>query len=232
MYSRDDRELSLGRPRSSMTSSPGTGCGPSSCAAIGLAARSAASTRPRRASHPAWLVSSRRPTSACPTSCRGRRTALPSGCSCHISQAPRSSCWAKRWRSIGVDLLRRTMRRRPSWSISNRCRSSSIRAGAATDEELLFPDVGTNIALRILETTAHAIRTGRSAATVEAVNQRLAPTPIEAVGLLASPGPAGQLDIWCGHQAPARLRRQLASALGISESDIGSVSRASAVRSA
>jgi carbon-monoxide dehydrogenase large subunit len=91
---------------------------------------------------------------------------------------------------------------------------------AATDDELLFPDVGTNVALRILETHGPFDQDWPISVTVEAVNQRLAPTPLEAVGLLASPGPSGQVDIWCGHQAPHRLRRQLASALNLNESDI------------
>lgn len=50
--------------------------------------------------------------------------------------------------------------------------------------------------------------------TVEIGGQRLAPSPIEPVSILARPDGDG-LRVWCGHQAPHRLRGQLASGLGL-----------------
>jgi aerobic carbon-monoxide dehydrogenase large subunit len=91
---------------------------------------------------------------------------------------------------------------------------------AVSGADLVFPEVGTNVALQINE--RHGPWTGHwpISVRVDAVNQRLAPTPMEPLGLLAVPGDGRALTIWCGHQAPHRLRRQLGAALGLSESDI------------
>lgn len=51
-------------------------------------------------------------------------------------------------------------------------------------------------------------------ATVEIGGQRLAPSPIEPLAILARPDGDG-LRVWCGHQAPHRLRGQLADGLGM-----------------
>lgn len=42
---------------------------------------------------------------------------------------------------------------------------------------------------------------------------RLAPTSMEARAILAVPGPHGQVTVWASHQAPHRLRNELAKAL-------------------
>lgn len=84
-------------------------------------------------------------------------------------------------------------------------------ADAAASETLLFPQAGTN-------RVAHSVQgdpptPGAVQVTVHTVSQRLAPTSIEPLGILARPHGEG-LDVWCGHQAPHRLRAQLASLLG------------------
>ncbi|GAA1309359.1 xanthine dehydrogenase family protein molybdopterin-binding subunit [Pseudonocardia xinjiangensis] len=57
----------------------------------------------------------------------------------------------------------------------------------------------------------------RAAVVVEGAYRqpRLAPTPMEPRAILAVPQPDGQLTVWVSHQAPHRLRRDLASALGL-----------------
>ena len=52
-------------------------------------------------------------------------------------------------------------------------------------------------------------------ATVDLRNQRLAPAPIEGLAIRAEPTEDGGLVVHCGHQAPHRLRSQLASQLGV-----------------
>lgn len=91
---------------------------------------------------------------------------------------------------------------------------------ATSDDDLLFPDVGTNVALQIDERHGPWTEQWPISVSVEAINQRLAPTPLEPLGLLAVPDAGPALSIWCGHQAPHRLRRQLGAALGLPESDI------------
>lgn len=51
-------------------------------------------------------------------------------------------------------------------------------------------------------------------------NQRLAPTSIEARAILVDPGTDGRLTVWVSHQAPQRLRGQLARALGLDPSAV------------
>jgi carbon-monoxide dehydrogenase large subunit len=87
---------------------------------------------------------------------------------------------------------------------------------AASDDDVLFPAAGTNTALRIAETHGPPSSWPVSV-TVEAVNQRMAAAPLEPSGLLAIPNGPDALTVWCGHQAPHRLRRQLAHALGLAE---------------
>lgn len=55
---------------------------------------------------------------------------------------------------------------------------------------------------------------GRFSAAVEIGGQRLAPSPLEPVSILVRPMGDG-LRVWCGHQAPHRLRGQLAAGLGM-----------------
>ncbi|MFP5331905.1 MAG: xanthine dehydrogenase family protein molybdopterin-binding subunit [Acidimicrobiia bacterium] len=84
-------------------------------------------------------------------------------------------------------------------------------AHAATSETLLFPQAGTN---RVSHSGQGDPPTpGAVQVTVHTVSQRLALTSIEPLGILVRP--IGEdLDVWCGHQAPHRLRAQLASLLG------------------
>ncbi|HSJ43962.1 MAG TPA: xanthine dehydrogenase family protein molybdopterin-binding subunit [Euzebyales bacterium] len=49
--------------------------------------------------------------------------------------------------------------------------------------------------------------------TVE--NQRLAPLAIEPLAIVAEPDGEGGLTVWCGHQAPHRLKAQLSQLLGL-----------------
>ncbi len=51
--------------------------------------------------------------------------------------------------------------------------------------------------------------------TVETHSQRVAALAIEGLTVLCEPDPDGRLTVTCGHQAPHRLKAQLASALGI-----------------
>jgi carbon-monoxide dehydrogenase large subunit len=91
---------------------------------------------------------------------------------------------------------------------------------ALAGEALLFPEAGTNVVARTsLPGTARDPASGewpvRVAVTID--NQRIAPVPVEPLGIKVRPEPDGRLTVWCGHQAPHRLRRQLASLLGVPE---------------
>lgn len=55
--------------------------------------------------------------------------------------------------------------------------------------------------------------------TVVVESQRLAPVTIETLGVVAEPADPG-LRVWCGHQAPHRLRDQLADLLGIGRGEV------------
>jgi len=99
---------------------------------------------------------------------------------------------------------------------------------AATDRVLLFPAAATNV----VDTTRLAY--GDEPATQPAVSvtvisdsQRLVPTSIEPLAILAEPTGDG-IHVWCGHQAPHRLRAQLsrflvmpAEAIRVTAPDVG-----------
>ncbi len=92
---------------------------------------------------------------------------------------------------------------------------------AVDDITLLFPDAGTNTFIREvspIEVTED--RHGLVEVTVEVGNPRLAPSPIEPPGIVASPTGGGRLSIVCGHQEPHSFRAGLAAVLGMDDSDI------------
>jgi len=91
---------------------------------------------------------------------------------------------------------------------------------ALAGEALLFPEAGTNVVARTsLPATDRDTAPGtwpvRAAVTID--NQRVAPVPVEPLSIKVRPEPDGRLTVWCGHQAPHRLRRQLATLLGVPE---------------
>jgi aerobic carbon-monoxide dehydrogenase large subunit len=93
-------------------------------------------------------------------------------------------------------------------------------AAALRDDVLLFPAAGTNVVSRFVTPDGAAepsLDRWPVQATIEVENQRLAPVPVEPLGIVAVPGEDGRLAVWAGHQAPHRLRRQLAGMLGVDE---------------
>lgn len=91
---------------------------------------------------------------------------------------------------------------------------------ALDDTVLLFPDAATNVvARRQISTEGELPSTFEVMASVEVTSPRLSAVTIEPAGILVQPGDGG-LDIWCGHQAPHRLRDQLSSMLGVPASGL------------
>ena len=90
---------------------------------------------------------------------------------------------------------------------------------AAESEPRLFE--GDNVLTRSV-TTPSTVNNGSfpASVSVELHNQRLAALAIEGLAILAEPQPNGGLKVTCGHQAPHRLRDQLASALDIDPGDV------------
>lgn len=93
---------------------------------------------------------------------------------------------------------------------------------ALRDDTVLHPEHGSNVVSRsvIGIDDPEDGPAGPVSVTVRVDNQRLAPAPIEPLGILCEPGPGGRLTVWCGHQAPHRLQKQLAGRLGIDASRI------------
>jgi len=90
-----------------------------------------------------------------------------------------------------------------------------VDARAAVESDtLLFPKVGTNVAMS--KHTRYGEMPSEPEVSVdhEFYQPRLAPTPIEPLGFLAIPD-GDQLTVWCSHQMPHRLRRELATCLGV-----------------
>ncbi|MGH8948008.1 MAG: xanthine dehydrogenase family protein molybdopterin-binding subunit, partial [Acidimicrobiia bacterium] len=90
---------------------------------------------------------------------------------------------------------------------------------ALAGETLLFPEVGTNL---VHESTVGS--TGprpevEAEAEIEVNIPRVSPVTIEPLAILARPYLEG-LEVWCGHQSPARLPNQLGALLGLHPSAI------------
>ncbi len=89
-------------------------------------------------------------------------------------------------------------------------------AALADDAPLLFPEHGSNLAIAFdvgedptIFDDADLVVDGRF------VNQRLAPVPMEANGVLVEPGPEGGLTVTVPTQGPFGVRDALATALGV-----------------
>jgi carbon-monoxide dehydrogenase large subunit len=87
---------------------------------------------------------------------------------------------------------------------------------AIAGDVLLFPDLGSNILEHDVLDNYRPGDEGEVRVEVEAVHARVAPMTIEPLAILAVPRGEG-LEIWCGHQNPHGLRRQLAAMFGIDD---------------
>jgi aerobic carbon-monoxide dehydrogenase large subunit len=89
-------------------------------------------------------------------------------------------------------------------------------AVAARDEELLFPEHGSNVVIRDRVACGDPTpRPGEITVRLEVEHPRLAPLAMEPLGCMAEPSPGGGVTLIVGSQAPHRLRDELARALGI-----------------
>lgn len=85
---------------------------------------------------------------------------------------------------------------------------------AVAGDTLLFPEAGTNV-VAATHVGDGAVPAGTPVSvTIESVSQRLAPNPVEPLTVMAQPHD-NDLTVWCGHQAPHRLRDQLARFLDV-----------------
>jgi len=91
---------------------------------------------------------------------------------------------------------------------------------AVEGRTILFPERGSNLVVDRHDSYGRPATACPESVTVEVVNQRIAAAPIEPIGMVAVPGERPRLTVWCGHQAPHRLRDQLAGLLGLSEDEI------------
>ncbi|MGH9021561.1 MAG: xanthine dehydrogenase family protein molybdopterin-binding subunit [Acidimicrobiia bacterium] len=87
---------------------------------------------------------------------------------------------------------------------------------ALSNETLLHPEAGTNVALDLGPGSGDALFEGCDVVVRQrVVNQRLAPCPLEVRGVVASWGDDGRLTFWASSQAPHGLKSALAHALGV-----------------
>ena len=108
----------------------------------------------------------------------------------------------------------------------------------APDAPLLFPEHGSNVALRVAgpgepEPYDEAdppvfddpLEGAEVVVNARMVNQRVAPVPIEPNGILAQPDPgSGRLTVWCPSQSAFAVRKTLAESLGMAEQDLRVIS--------
>ena len=85
---------------------------------------------------------------------------------------------------------------------------------AVKTDTVLFPEVGTNVAMRKHTKSGEMPSNAPVSVELDLFQPRIAPTPIETLGLLAIPD-GESLTIWCSHQMPHRLRRELATTLNV-----------------
>jgi carbon-monoxide dehydrogenase large subunit len=90
---------------------------------------------------------------------------------------------------------------------------------ALSNEVILFPEAGTNLVHDETVGSDGPAPDYEREAIVEIEIPRLSPVTIEPLTILARPNGPG-LDVWCGHQAPGRLPRQLGAIVGLEPSMI------------
>jgi aerobic carbon-monoxide dehydrogenase large subunit len=92
-------------------------------------------------------------------------------------------------------------------------------AAAAQDAPLLFPETGTNVALRLpFEAGIHVDSPVRIICRV--TNPRMAVAPMEGLAIIAVPGEHGKLTLWLSGQMPHPLRDLTAAFLGMDVRDL------------
>src|SRR5437879_6264771 len=93
-------------------------------------------------------------------------------------------------------------------------------AARHADSVLLFPGHGSNVANHLAPRGDDDVLAGAEV-TIQSrfENQRLAPVPMEPDAILVVPE-AGRLTVWVTSQTPFGLRAELASSLGMAESEI------------
>ena len=82
------------------------------------------------------------------------------------------------------------------------------------EKVLLFPDAGTNLVHENRFTTRGFRPAAEVESSVEIGIPRLSPVTLEPLAILVRPE-NGSLEVWCGHQSPSRLPRQLSPFVGI-----------------
>lgn len=90
---------------------------------------------------------------------------------------------------------------------------------ARQDETLLFPEVGTNLVHESKLGSPGPAPTCTHEAEIEVDIPRVSPVTIEPLAILVRPTTDG-LEVWCGHQAPARLPNLLGRLLGLPPAQI------------
>ncbi len=92
---------------------------------------------------------------------------------------------------------------------------------AKTDNVLLFPSAGTNLAFDLFEEPSDNMFASCEVVVTQSMfNQRLAPCPLEVRASAASFGKDGRLTQWLGTQTPHAARTQLAMAYGLDEDQV------------
>lgn len=88
---------------------------------------------------------------------------------------------------------------------------------ALAGKVLLFPAAGTNVVSSgvVPQGADPGLDRWPVRARVRVKDQRLAPVTLEPLGIVAEPDGDGGVTVWCGHQAPHRLRAQLARLLDL-----------------
>src|SRR3954465_9790047 len=92
---------------------------------------------------------------------------------------------------------------------------------AAADDDLLFPETGTNIATRFEQRWDDDVLAGADV-TVRGrfVNQRVAPVPMETNAIAVVPEDDGRFTVWVSSQVPFDVRGDLVDVLGVDRARI------------
>jgi carbon-monoxide dehydrogenase large subunit len=89
-------------------------------------------------------------------------------------------------------------------------------AAAADDAPLLFPETGTNVALRFDQAWNEDVLAAADVVVrARMVNQRLAPVPMEMNGIAVVPEDDGRFTVWVSSQVPFDVRDEVAEILGV-----------------
>jgi carbon-monoxide dehydrogenase large subunit len=101
---------------------------------------------------------------------------------------------------------------------------TDVEEAVAEGAPLLWPEHGSNVAYAFgTEDDVDPLEGAEVVVRGRFVNQRVAPVPMEPIGIVVVPEPKGRYTVWISTQVPFDVRDDLAEALGVGKDDVRTI---------